>query len=91
MAEARVLHSWANTFVRVLEDIAGGLQIQKTGGTFQAFAPINTGVTEVVTAERDPFEEMLGMCNNDPWWEDFPNWLNDYRSAIHERDLPPED
>lgn len=47
--------------------------------------------TTTVHPEVDPTEEMLGMSNDKPGWEDFPRLLDRYLRSINERDLPPED
>jgi hypothetical protein len=47
-------------------------------------------VSTVPTWGIDPFEEFLDKFNHDPWWRNFPRWLERHRRNT-DRFLPPED
>lgn len=75
------------------EDVLRGLVLDRfsEGYRFGAGA-ISAGVAVTVSeTEVDPFDVLYGRCNSDPFWEEFPRWLNEYRHRTNNRFLPPED
>jgi hypothetical protein len=68
----------------LLDRFSGGYSLG--GGARSAGAVITVEVRQA-----DPFDVLYGRGNNDPFWERFPRWINEYRRNTTHRFIPPED